>query len=427
MNGRPRLAFLFSYLSFLVLFLYASSVCAQSSGNDRVFRHPKTEVDKAIQGLRPTFTGRLPTLEGFVELAENLADRYSKGFYECAVQTAADGPDNTRVSVMAKVTAWYTDPSPAQAGYRILISNGRLESDFLDRIEAALSPSPQEPKAPKPDAPPTPEFDRSDLVRKTLGIAPRLTYTPPTANTTPIPAVPNPTEEAKQRTEEIEKQLKTRSDEIKNLEEIERNQSHPLDLAVVRKSGTRVLAKPGGTAQVLFSADADDEFQTLDNGADWVHVQISGASRGWIRRADLIMPEALKASPQSAIGSSSANTAPYRVEREEVGPFKGAWDQLQGKPVKIVWVEPVPGAPNAPSPQTNRVFAKSALIHAYIGISSQDQTVAGVVLVIDSADGGQIGAPLDSLRQLQAGTLSELAFWKLCFIDPPDLIEMERK
>jgi hypothetical protein len=44
---------------------------------------------------------------------------------------------------------------------------------------------------------------------------------------------------------------------------------------------------------VLFSADAEDEFEILGTEGGWIHVQIAGVSRGWIRRTQLDLPEGL--------------------------------------------------------------------------------------------------------------------------------------
>ena len=42
------------------------------------------------------------------------------------------------VRVNATITAWYTDPLSGRSGYQVLPSNGRLEADFLDRLQEAL-------------------------------------------------------------------------------------------------------------------------------------------------------------------------------------------------------------------------------------------------------------------------------------------------
>jgi hypothetical protein len=43
-----------------------------------------------------------------------------------------------------------------------------------------------------------------------------------------------------------------------------------------------------------------------------------------------------------------------------------------------------------------------------------------VVLIFDSEDGGMAAATLPALQQWKAGTLSDQAFWRRCFFDPPE-------
>jgi len=69
--------------------------------------------------------------------------------------------------------------------------------------------------------------------------------------------------------------------EAASLEDVLKNQAHPKNLVAVKKSGTPVLATPSITGKTLFMASAHDEFEMLDFNADWVHVRISGLSRGW--------------------------------------------------------------------------------------------------------------------------------------------------
>jgi hypothetical protein len=42
------------------------------------------------------------------------------------------------------------------------------------------------------------------------------------------------------------------------------------------------------------------------------------------------------------------------------------------------------------------------------------------VLIFDSADGGLVAATLLGLQQWKTGTLSDQAFWRRCFFDPPE-------
>src|ERR1700719_4376277 len=118
---------------------FAGAAADQSRREERVFHHTKAEVEKAIQDLHATLKGRLPILDGFGESVEEQSDRFTRGYYECAVQVVANGQDETKVHVTAKITAWYTDPNPSKSGYRLLLSNGHVEMDLLDRIDEALA------------------------------------------------------------------------------------------------------------------------------------------------------------------------------------------------------------------------------------------------------------------------------------------------
>ncbi len=100
-----------------------------------------------------------------------------------------------------------------------------------------------------------------------------------------------------------------------------KNQAHPKNLVAVKKSGTPILASPSLTAKTFFMASAQDEFEMLDFNADWVHVRISGLSRGWIWRTSLEMPEGIPDVP--LVASTGAPTAAdlFQISREEVAPF----------------------------------------------------------------------------------------------------------
>ena len=106
---------------------------AQQSANQRSFFTSSSEISGAIVKIGATTKGRLPTLDGFVHQPDQPIERYSKGYFECAFQMLPPVDGSITVRVVAKVSAWYTDPDPAQSGYRVLSSNGRLESDALDR------------------------------------------------------------------------------------------------------------------------------------------------------------------------------------------------------------------------------------------------------------------------------------------------------
>ena len=99
--------------------------------------------------------------------------------------------------------------------------------------------------------------------------------------------------------------------EAESLEEILKNQSHPKNLVAVKKSGTPVVATASLTAKTLFLASAHDEFEMLDFNRDWVHVRISGLSRGWIWRNSLEMPDSVPQADAPASRRRARSPASY--------------------------------------------------------------------------------------------------------------------
>ena len=170
------------------------------------------------------------------------------------------------------------------------------------------------------------------------------------------------------------------------------------------------------------TAEAGDEFPILDVQGAWVHVQISGPSRGWMRRAQLEMPAGfLDGVGKSPAGSDAVPL--FRVTREDLSPFAGSWGPLKDKVVKILWVAPLDSAPAQTSAQAKRSYAKSLFLKAYREISSDTAATAGVVIVFDSADGGQVAATLASVKLLATGKISDEVFWAQCSLDPPESFE----
>jgi hypothetical protein len=388
--------------------LMASLACAhasfaQDSRFERKFANPRAEVDKALLGIQESLQGRLPILEGFVDETSQPLVHFERGYYECAAKVTSDPEGGTLVRIAAKVTAWYAGPSAAQSGYRALPSNGRIEMDLLDRLAELLAKNsagarPAElPSAPRraslPDAPLRPS-----------GAA----------------AAPESTEDLKtlrQRRENAEKKVQSLNDEVQSFEEILRNQSHPDNLAEVRKAGTPILAKQGGA--VLMTADAQDEFEILGLEGNWVHVQISGVSRGWVQRAQVDLPAGFAASPKK----ESAADPLFHVTREETHTYAGTSQELQGKAVRIVWVAPVSEIHQTSAAQAKKNFAQNTFARVYQEQSSSKQPPAGVVIVFDSADGGQVSVALSDLGQWETGALTDDSFWKQCSVDPPDLFQ----
>jgi hypothetical protein len=433
----------------------ASFWCAATLGQvhpfERQFSNSKAEVDQAIQQIQDSVSGRLPILEGFVEGNDELLDRFARGYYQCVLLVTALPSAGSSVRVTAKITAWYSDPTAAHSGYRVVNSNGRLETDLLDHLEEVLAkkslhpagvehpvPTTTTPNPPPPSESPLPSDRPAPMDAGPSAKTTSLTGLPsslghisvaaPSANS--VSPDDETLESLRQRREEAEKRMQKLSEDLKDLEEIQHSQSHPQNLVAIRKSGTPVFEKPEPGAKALFSAEAEDEFEALGLQGAWVHVQIAGISRGWIRRSDLELPEEISNRPSNKSakeGLSSGSTQPiFRLVRQETHPFAGSWPELQGKTVRIIWVEPS-GTAGQSSPEAKRSFAKSLFAQTYSELSAANESVAGVVVVFDSVDGGQISTTISSLAQWQAGKLPEAAFWKQCSLDPPELLENTQK
>jgi hypothetical protein len=159
----------------------------------------------------------------------------------------------------------------------------------------------------------------------------------------------------------------------------------------------------------------------LDFNRDWVHVRVSGLSRGWIWRNNLEMPDSVPDADLPADTAPAPNAADlFHVTREETAPFPGDWAPLRGKYVKIVSVEKINEAAKDSGPLLRLDYAKSLLQKDYAELEQKSQELAGIVLIFDSVDGGMIAATFPTLQQWKAGKLSDAGLWHQCFFDPPE-------
>lgn len=435
---------------------------AQTKPTERTFSNPISEVQQVVDDLKPSSSGRLPILEGFVDVGDQSLKGYEHGYYVCTLQVLPAPNGGTAVRVTSKVTAWYTDPESVHSGYRELTSNGHVETDLLDRIEDALAhkavthspgstirlpqpgplyaPSPAIQPGPKTPATPAPASNANSSQPESNSASSPSAYaeswssrnapaTPGHPTQSPAVAVGPASEESLEsiqtRRKAAEEKARQVSADIKGLEEIQKNQVRPVDLVVVKKPAVAILSKPEEGAQVLLTADQEDEFQILDLEGFWVHVQISGASRGWMRRSQVELPSGYNAVGTKAGSALPATADLFKVAREETNTFSGKWEPLNGKTVRVVWIEPVAGTSS--SAAQKQTFAKYLLLKTYRDMSESQQKVDGVVIVFDSADGGQIAVTMENLKTLQDGSITDAAFWQACSLDPPEAFQLSAK
>jgi hypothetical protein len=372
--------------------------------------------------MQANMSGRLPALEGFADSGEHPLDHYQRGYYQSTAEVSATSSGGSVVRVTTKVTAWYSDAVASRSGYQLLKSNGRLEADLLDQLEEQLAKSSAASRnsAAMPATPSTEaaKGTKPPIAGSTLSF-PDSKSTFPTSLShdlaAPRPEPPSP--------EQATKTSNPLQQEANNLETLLKNTAHPNNLVAVRKSGTPVVSTPSLTAKPQFLASMHDEFELLDFNADWVHVRISGLSRGWIWRNSVEMPEGIP----DTVGATAASLAPaadlFQVSREEMAQFPGDWEPLRGKNVKIVSVQNVGETAKNTGSRERLEYTKYLLEKNYAEIAQKHPEVHGVVVIFDSADGGMIAATVATLQQWKAGTLTDSALWHKCFFDPPETFD----
>jgi hypothetical protein len=384
------------------------------SPQERSFTQSVGAVQAAVKTAGGT-AGTLPILDGFVAARVDGLEQYQRPYYKCTVSVLPVASGGSRVRVSAKITAWHGGAKP---GYEVLPSNGRLEADLLDRLQQALVSGPKQNSSQQARAG-VPGLSVQTAKKDNSSPADAPTISAPTAQFpkhfdagAPSATAAAPADPALQR-------------EADGLSEILRNQSHPTNLVAVKKDQTPVLQNPALDAKVLFLASAEDEFEIIEANPDWVHVRISGLSRGWLRRSlvevlDGSQAAAAETAPATLASGAATETATlptsaFSISSEENGNFPGSWEPLKGKTVKIVSVQ---ASGHVTSAEQKLQFAEEMFQKETLAATP----TAGLVVIFDTEDGGMIAATKPWIEQYKKGAITEQAFWKQCFIDPPEIL-----
>jgi len=434
----------------------AQSVRSEGGSYERTFREPKSAVERALKELQPAMSGRLPVLNGFALTGDHPLNRYQRAYYQSEVQVSSTASGESVVRVTTKVTAWYADSNPSHSGYQLLTSNGRLESDLLDQLADLLASQPNAVSSMERSR----ESPRENSSKNSSGSFPALN-SPAASATGPSmvgkgaeePAISAPIPQTQEKSEDKSSETgrvfsspvgqgvagqhladartppeaaaqNTLQAEAAALEEVLKNQAHPKNIVAIKKSGTPVVASASLTGKTLFMASEHDEFEMLDFNADWVHVRISGLSRGWVWRTSLEMPEGISDVPLTKAHGAPVAADLFQVSREETAPFPGDWEPLRGKNVKIISVQKIQENEENSGAQAKLEYAKLLLDKNYAELAAKAQELAGVVLIFDSVDGGMIAATLTTVRQWKAGSLSDVGLWHQCYFDPPEIFSV---
>ena len=402
------------FLTLLLLTVSAARASAQATPYARSFAKPRTEVEQALKDFEAYTGQKLPTLDGFVAMGDKPLDRYERGFYQFSIELLPGENNATIVRLSAKITAWYADRDVAKSGYQVLPSNGRLELDFLDRLEEKLN---GKPVASAGAQTPQPKLDLS-AARTAATMA------------APLPQSNQPPDEvAALRSQRIasERRVQRLNAELQNLQEIQHGQVHPQNLVIVKESATPVYSRATETSRLLFEAAANDEFEFLEAENDWIHVTISGDSRGYIRAIAVELPERIAARLQVHAANPADKFPGFRILREEASIFPGDWAPLKDKQVKLYTVQPVSQNPRETGPAARLSYCIVLFEKAVREQAPANSAPEGVAVIFDAADGGIAGATFADIQKLSAGSLKRDAFWQQSYLDPPEAFRPQEK
>jgi hypothetical protein len=407
-------------LAAILILVLPGTAHAQAVPYARTYAHSKEDVDNTLKEFQAYAGQKLPVVDGFVGVGQQSLARYERAFYQFSIELLPGDSGGTIVRLTAKITAWYADPDPAKSGYQVLPSNGRLELDLLDRLtdrfegKNASGTSRTVLQAPQP---------KLDLGR--FGNSAPANSVSSGNNSAPAGGNSDAKElaELREKREAEEKHMLELKAELDSLKEVQHNQAHPRNLVIVKKGGTPVFTRPEEGSKVLFTASEDDEFEFIEVEGEWFHVQISGASRGWIRRARAEAMDARWNAAPAAVAEEEKSVEVFHVTKEENSMFPGAWAPLQGKMVRIYWVQPTASPLAATSPKEKREFTKLLLQKAWNDPSRLQNAFAGVVVLFDTSDGGQISATIPAMQQWMEGKSSDTLLWQKCSVDPAELFK----
>jgi hypothetical protein len=240
---RPRQRFLTAVLlkgglGGVLAALLTATVLPQAVPYARSFQKSAEEIEGALRDLRAYSGQKLPIVDGFVATGDKPLNQYERGFYQFSIDVFPGTAGGTIVRVTAKITAWYADKDPSKSSYQVLSSNGRLELDLLDRLEEKFGGKPVSSLARglsrSTISAPKPKVD--------LGAVPgaNIPAAASPAATTGIPV--DELLSLRSRREREEKRMRELNAELQTLQEIQKNQAHPLNLLLVKKTGAPVFA-----------------------------------------------------------------------------------------------------------------------------------------------------------------------------------------
>jgi hypothetical protein len=362
----------------LLLILAACAAAEDAPGRrEREFPYPPAIVETALRQLGAYTGARLPSLDGFIKTERTQLPHYQQPYYEYKIGLAPTPSDHTLVKVKANVSAWYEDLDAHQSGYQALESNGRLETDLLDRLGDYLVKN------------------LSKIVIDPQELAKR------------IHSVRQQRARSERHVAELEKQVQELS---------AKSQSDPPEYVSASKSSIPILNAPQEHSSVLLQTQAEDEFEVLEHRGPWLRVRLQDSQSGWVK--GMLM----KSNRTVAHESDPTAAQGFTIIREVPDTFSGDWPRLKDKQVLYIWAGPESSVANATGSKLH--FAENIFRERYReAVHNSQNAAAGIVVIFLDQRGGVAAAALEDIAHWTDGTLTLSAFLKKCSLDPPGAFE----
>jgi hypothetical protein len=441
-----------------LLFLFVLLVSANLAGaqdadsTDRVYKHRKVEVEEALQALNAYATNRLPVLEGFVNANASTIAKLENPHYQLRVEIESQGPNQTLVSIVAKITAWSAAEDAARSQYVVIPSNGRLEQDMLDRLSVFLekgnvernvdrnsegragsttnrSAAPVEDSAASSALSPgvsasgrgSGPSSHSPSVGAPLAGSPVDPSSAPTSsssasrvNSADPSALASEIASVRAQRQTTEMNQRKLQQQISELEANASSQKFISNLAVIKTPQASIFQQDDDTSKVLFRADPEDEFEIINVKGNWAHIRLENGADGWVRGTQLQPPQEVDDTEDAAAALN------FSTPNQEIKPFAGDWTPLKGKPSLFVFAQPNRAIPSAILGQSQFAFAKHIFTEGYREAMHSEQPMSGVVVVFLGDKGGVAAATLADIRRWRDGAITDKVFFDRCSFDPPE-------
>jgi len=343
---------------------------------EREYPASSATVKAALEQLGAYRGSRLPTLEGFIQTERVELDQYQRPYYEFKIELVESASGRTLVRVKANVSAWYADPKGAQSAYHSFESNGRLESDLLDRLSEYLNKH----KATSADA---------DSLTKQIA-------------------------DVRQQRLEVER----------HISELEKQPPPPtpgssaqyVSLPKLRNS---IFSAPDEHSSVLLRGQSEDEFEVLERRGAWVRLQLEDNRDGWVKSSQVSPNRPTSANASAVRGEVGSGTNAFTVIREVSSTFSGDWKRLKGKKVLYIWARPEGSSLNVKAGRKLR-FAQATFSERYRqAVHGSQVSPEGIVVIFLDQQRGVAAATLSDIGLWVEGAITGPVFLNRCSLDPP--------